>query len=42
MGTFPVVASLADPRRPERRLTLELLVETGGAWTVLPAEVAVP
>jgi predicted aspartyl protease len=39
MGTFSVAASLADPERPGQRLTVELLVDTGATWTMLPAEV---
>lgn len=39
MGTFPVTVSLANPQRPEQRLTLDLLVDTGATWTMLPAEV---
>ncbi|MBI2878162.1 MAG: Retroviral aspartyl protease [Candidatus Rokubacteria bacterium] len=39
MGTFSVPASLANPQRPEPQVTLELLVNTGATWTMLPAEV---
>lgn len=39
MGTFSVEASLANPQRPEQRLTLDLLVDTGATWTMLPSEV---
>lgn len=39
MGTFTVPATLARPDRPERRLTLDLLVDTGATWTLLPGEV---
>lgn len=39
MGTFSVSASLANPQRPERRLTLDLLVDTGATWTMLPGDV---
>lgn len=39
MGTFSVPASLANPQSPGQRLTLELLVDTGATWTMLPAEV---
>jgi clan AA aspartic protease len=40
VGTFTVPAILASPRHPERRLTVDLLVDTGATWTLLPAEVA--
>jgi clan AA aspartic protease len=40
MGTFSVSVSLAPPERPERRLTLDLLVDTGATWTMLPDEAA--
>lgn len=39
MGTFTVPAGLANPQRPEPRVTLDLLVDTGATWTMLPAEV---
>ncbi len=39
MGTFSVSAGLADPQYPGRRVTLDLLVDTGATWTMLPAEV---
>ena len=39
MGTFSVSASLANPQRPEQHLTLDLLVDTGVTWTMLPEEV---
>lgn len=39
MGTFSVPALLANPAHPEQQLTLDLLVDTGATWTVLPAEV---
>lgn len=39
MGTFSVPANLANPQRPEPRVTLELRVDTGATWTMLPAEV---
>jgi clan AA aspartic protease len=39
MGTFSVPASLVNPQRPEQRLTLDLLVDTGATWTMLPEEV---
>lgn len=41
MGTFSVPASLANPQRPEERLTLDLLVDTGATWTMLPADVVI-
>lgn len=39
MGTFSVSAGLANPQRPEQRLALDLLVDTGATWTMLPSEV---
>ncbi len=39
MGTFSVPVSLASPQHPERRQTLDLLVDTGATWTMLPEEV---
>jgi clan AA aspartic protease len=39
MGTFSVPVSLANPQRPESHLTVDLLVDTGATWTMLPAEV---
>ena len=39
MGTFSVSAGLANPQRGERRLSLDLLVDTGATWTMLPADV---
>ena len=39
MDTFFVRASLASPQHPEQRLALDLLVDTGATWTMLPQEV---
>lgn len=39
MGTFTIPASLGNPRRPDDRVTLDLLVDTGATWTMLPEEV---
>ncbi len=39
MGTFSVPVSLANPERAEQRVTLDLLVDTGATWTMLPQEV---
>ena len=39
MGTFAVAVTLSHPRDPERRMTLDLLVDTGATWTLLPDEV---
>lgn len=39
MGTFAVRATLANPDRPERRLALDLVVDTGATYTLLPAEI---
>jgi clan AA aspartic protease len=38
MGTFSVRANLTSPEHPERRLALDLLVDTGATWTMLPDE----
>lgn len=38
MGTFSVRVSLAHPLRPEPQATLDLLVDTGATWTMLPDE----
>ncbi len=39
MGTFSVTTSLANPHQPDVRVTLDLLVDTGATWTMLPQEV---
>jgi len=39
MDTFSISANLANPQRPDLRVTLDLLVETGATWTMLPHEV---
>jgi clan AA aspartic protease len=39
MGTFTVPAQIANPQRPEQRLSFDLLVDTGATWTMLPGEV---
>lgn len=39
MGTLSVSTSLANPRQPDVRVTLDLLVDTGATWTMLPQEV---
>ncbi|HSB71934.1 MAG TPA: retroviral-like aspartic protease family protein [Candidatus Methylomirabilis sp.] len=38
MGTFSVRARLASPQHPENCITLDLLVDTGATWTMLPEE----
>ena len=38
MGTFSVPVSLASPEHPERRITVDLLVDTGATWTMVPEE----
>jgi len=38
MGTFSVPARLANPQRPEQDIVVDLLVDTGATWTVLPEE----
>ncbi len=39
MGTFKVEAEVWNPRRPETRARVELLVDTGATYTVMPAAV---
>ena len=39
MGTFSVPARLAHPGRPKQSLTIDLLVDTGATWTMLPGEI---
>ena len=39
MGIFAVPVTLSNPHRPEYRLMLELIVDTGAVYTMLPAEV---
>lgn len=39
VGTFAVRASITNPSQPERRMALELLVDTRATWTLLPEEV---
>ena len=39
MGVFTVPVTLSNPNRPDRRLTLHLIVDTGAVYTLLPAEV---
>jgi predicted aspartyl protease len=39
MSAFSVQASIANPDLPERRLGVELVVDTGATYTLLPDEV---
>lgn len=39
MSTFTVPATLANPTRPDLRFALDLLVDTGATYTLLPSEV---
>ena len=39
MSTFSVQAIIANLERPQRRLGVELLVDTGATYTLLPGEV---
>ncbi len=39
MGTFAVTATIANPALPGRSLTLDLLVDTGASWTLLPEDI---
>ncbi len=38
MATFRVTVSLAHPQQSETRVALDLLVDTGATWTMLPDE----
>ena len=40
MGTFTVRATLSHPEHPEARLILDLLVDTGATWSLIPPEAA--
>ena len=40
MGTFTIRAILSHPERRETQVTLDLLVDTGATWSVIPPEVA--
>ena len=39
MSTFSVQAFVANPTRPDRRLGVELVVDTGATYTLLPDEI---
>jgi len=39
VGTFTVSTTLSHPERPEHRLTLDLIVDTGATYSRLPTEV---
>jgi predicted aspartyl protease len=39
VSTFSVQAFIANPERPQQRLAIELLVDTGATYTLLPGEV---
>jgi len=39
MSTFSVQAFIANPAQPQRRLGVELLVDTGATYSLLPSEV---
>ncbi len=38
MNIFSVTARLANPQRRESRVTLDLLVDAGTTWTMLPPD----
>ncbi len=40
MGTFTVRATLSHPERREAQVTLDLLVDTGATWSLIPPEAA--
>jgi len=39
VGTFAVPVVVRNPRHPERSVALDLLVDTGATWTLLPADI---
>ena len=39
MSTYTIQATLIHPERRERAVALDLLVDTGATYTLLPAEV---
>jgi len=39
VGLFTVPATLSNPIDPERRLVVDLIVDTGAVYTMLPATV---
>ena len=39
MGIFTVPTTLSNPGDPDRRITLDLIVDIGAVYTMLPAEV---
>lgn len=39
MGSFTVPAMLGNPADPDRSITLDLIVDTGAVYTMLPAAV---
>jgi clan AA aspartic protease len=40
MGVFTVKVALRHPERPANQLTLELVVDTGATWSLIPAGAA--
>lgn len=40
MGTFTVKVTLSHPEQRRTQLTLDLLVDTGATWSLIPAEAA--
>lgn len=40
MGTFAVKVTLSHPERRAIQMTLDLLVDTGATWSLIPAEAA--
>jgi predicted aspartyl protease len=40
MGVFTVKVGLSHPERPANQLTIELLVNTGAIWSLVPAQAA--
>ena len=40
MGTFAVRATLSHPEHHESQVTLDLLVDTGATWSLIPVGTA--
>lgn len=40
MGTFSIRATVSHPEHPESQLSIDLLVDTGATWSLIPSGVA--
>lgn len=40
LGMFSVGATVSHPEHPESRLSIDLLVDTGATWSLIPSGVA--